>query len=143
MRVLFHPCRAEHLRYMIVRPEQETERMALISGEYAPFIDRNMGMSAWAGSVCIGAAGLMPLFPHRAIAWALLSADVGRYKLAIVRKMRAVLALDPTPRVEMSVREDFVEGHRLAIAVGMTRETGVLRKYGANGEDEVLYVRLK
>lgn len=141
--VEYRPCRADHLRCIAVQDGQQIGRANLLTPEYAAVIDASVGLSAWVGTRCIAAAGIVSIFPHRASAWALLAHDVRRYMVPLTYKVRRFLELDPTPRIELTVRDGFEPGHRWALAIGMTKETGVLRRYGLNGEDEHMYVRIR
>lgn len=140
----YRECRPGHLALIQAQDSQRLHQVVLISGEYADIACNGKAYSMWLNSRCLAAAGIVPLFSHRAVAWALLSPAVGPYMLTVVRKMRSFLAHDPTPRIEMTVRHDFAQGHRFALALGMQLETPEpLRKYGASGEDEMLYARIR
>ena len=141
--IRYEPCKGEHLRYIEAQAFQAQEQLVLLTPDYVEIITSNVALSAWVNNRCIGAGGIIPVFPHRAVAWALLSKSAGTYMLPITRKIRRFLDLDPTPRIEMTVAVDFEEGHRWAKAIGLSPETGVLRKHGAGGGDEIMYARIK
>ena len=144
MPVEFRRCLPGHLTYLHAQETQRLELAVMVTPEYAEVATSHVALSAWVGYTCIGAAGLVPVYPHRALAWALLSNQAGGHMGAIVRKMRRVIADSPFPRIEMTVSVDFENGHRLAKAVGLTLETPTpLRKHGATGNDELIYARVR
>lgn len=78
-------------------------------------------------------------------AWALISDEVTRAPVEFFRKTRRMLllytAMHDLHRVEFSVRSDFATGKRFAEKLGFKSE-GVMRKYGFDGADYVLYARV-
>ena len=144
MELEYVKCRPEHFAYINVQDAQKEELAQVIHTDYADLMCQNLSLSVWLNSRCLGAAGIVPVYPHRAIAWALVSRDIGAALVPISRKVRRILELDPTPRIEMTVAVDFKAGHTWAGLLGMTLETPEpLRRHGARGEDEMLYARIK
>jgi hypothetical protein len=122
----------------------EKDKLAYMSSDMATVFNDNFCMSAWRDNRCIGAAGLVQLHPHYAMAWALLSARVGhRDLIAIVRKIRYVLDTTSYRRVEMRVRYDYEQGHQFARLLGFKVEADKLKFAGYDGGDETLYARIK
>lgn len=145
MMLTFRKMQADHLRYLIPQDEQRSDHAAiLLNAEYNAVIDRSPGMSAWDGSVCIAAGGVLPIFNHKAGAWALFSADARRFMLPIIRQIRRGIAVLPYRRIEITVRADFEQGRTLARLIGMRLETPEpMIASGAMGEDEYLYAVVK
>lgn len=142
--ILFRKCLVGHLSVIDAQDEQKYDQTVLIAPEYAEMAVKYEAYSMWVGNKCVGAAGVIPVFPHRAMAWALLSRHIGPVMRPATKKVQQFLALSPIPRIEMTVRAEFEAGHRWARLIGMALETPVpLRKYGANGEDEMIYARVK
>lgn len=142
--VEFRPFRAEHLRYLRPQAVQRQDHAVLASSDYGDIAQKHFSLSAWDGHRCVAAAGMVPVFAHRAVVWAILSEEAAPHLLSIVRKMRGALDLSPFKRVEMTVRVGFEPGHRLARLMGMKLETPEpLRSYGAFDEDEMLYARIR
>jgi len=140
----FKPCHGQHLKYIDVQEEQQQDFHVMLDGSWQKVIDEGFALSAWEGSTCLGAAGFLSVYPHRAMAWAVFSRHVRACHLrAIAHKVRSVLQFDPTERIEMTVRADFVQGRKFATLIGMQQETGILRKHGMRGEDEYMYARIK
>lgn len=145
MRVEYRQCRPQHFECLDVQEGQKEELAVMLANtSYAEIACSHVAISAWLGNRCLGAAGFVPLFPHRAVAWSLVSQNIGTAMVDVTRKIRNILAADPTPRIEMTVDVDFEAGHKWAKLIGMTLETPIpLRKFGARGEDELMYVRIK
>jgi len=142
--IVFRKCLPDHLAYIKVQDAQLNEQTVMLNTEYASVATSHVALSAWRGNECLGAAGFVPIFATRAIAWALLSRNIGYDMPTITKKIRKVIALDPTPRIEMTVDARFEAGHRWARLIGMSLETPEpLRCHGANGEDEMMYARVR
>lgn len=139
----FRPCHGEHIKYLDVQSVQRKGYQMSLREDELEALTSGVSLSAWHNSRCVGAAGFVHFYRHRAVAWMLLSKDAAPHMLAIARKIRRVLDLDPTPRIEMTVDVEFKEGQRFAELIGMTRESGILRKHGMLGEDEIMYARIK
>lgn len=86
----------------------------------------------------IGSIGLVEQWEGRALAWAVLAADAGRWLLPITRGVREFIALEPFHRIEAAVPVDFAEGHRWAQLLGFKLEAPVMRSWSA-GRDFALY----
>lgn len=140
----YQPFRSGHLRFLAPQRLQKYDHAIMLNSEYANIVDNNFGLSAWDGSRCIAAAGVVPIFTGRAVAWAILSNDAAPYMLQIVRKVRRTMANLPYRRIEIAVRADFEAGKRFARLLGMKLETPEpMRAHGANGEDEYMYAVVK
>lgn len=97
--------------------------------------------SAFDGELLIGCAGLMPMWPGRAVAWALLSEDAGRYMRQIHRATKGFLQQSQWTRIEAFVVKDFYAGQKWMHMLGFECETpeGAMRKYTPDGQDCFLY----
>lgn len=142
--VEFRVCQPGHLEYIDVQDEQRVDKAVMLKTDYAEIACSYIALSAWVGNECVGAAGLVKIYPHRAVAWALLSRNIGMALVPATRKIKRVLELEPIARIEMTVAVGFKAGHTWARMVGMKLETPEpLRKHGAQGEDEMLYARVR
>lgn len=140
----YQPFRSGHLQFLAPQRLQRHDHAIMLNSEYANIVDNNFGLSAWRGNTCVAAAGVVPIFRGRAVAWAILSNDAAPYMLEIVRKARRTIAALPYRRIEIAVRAGFDDGHRFARLIGMTLETPEpMRAHGANGEDEHMYAVVK
>lgn len=140
----FRPFKAGHLLYLKPQEVQKDVHASVVHSGMATVYETGTALSGWQGSKCIGAAGLLPVWPHKALAWAFLSDAAASDMLAIVRKVRRVIALSPYKRVELTVAEGHEQGHRFARLIGATCETPEpMRFYGSNGDSEYMYAVLK
>ena len=141
--VTFMPCKQAHLAYMKVAEGCTHASRAYLSPLYKSTIEGEFALSAWANGRCIGAAGIITLLPHKALAWALLAANSRRFMPQITRKVKAALELHPCRRIEMTVLCDHEAGHTWAKLIGMTLEAERMRASSPFGQDEALYARVK
>jgi hypothetical protein len=141
--ILFRRCHAQHLR--LIRPqERQIDDARYYLNEMVYMVDDSIALSAWAGATCIAAAGLYPLHPQRALAWALLSGQASQHLRPIVRQMNAVIATYPARRIEMTVEGGFEAGHRLARLLRFRCETPCgMPAFYPHGTDGFLYARTK
>lgn len=140
----FRPFYVQHLVFIAPQEEQKNLRSAMLSDEYAEALATGFALSAWDGVTCVAAAGVVPIFKHRAVAWALLSEDAGKHMLAITRKVRRTMDMLEYQRIEIAVHSTFEAGNRFARMIGMKLETPEpLRQHGAFGEDEYMYAKVK
>lgn len=86
----------------------------------------------------IGCGGLLQTFPTTALAWALFADDIGPAMVALTRQARWALRSSRWPRVEALVACAFPQGLEWAALIGM-RQAAVLRRWGPNGTDHVLF----
>lgn len=93
------------------------------------------------GSVIV-CSGLVHMWENRAQAWALISADAGRYFVRIFRAMSSFLEIQDTRRIEATVDANFLQGHRLMRLLGFELE-GMMRAYLPDGRDCSLYGRVR
>lgn len=119
------------------------DKAHFMTPEFNHVLAKGMALSMWAGTTCIAAGGVAPIYKHRAIAWAFLGADSGPYMHQITRKSRELFELYPTERIEMLVNYEFEAGHRWAKVLGFEVEAARMRKSGIYGDDETMYVRIK
>lgn len=144
MEIEYRPCKQEHLKLIHPQDGEQYNQLVYTSPYFKELLESEFSLSAWAGSRCIGAGGIMQIYPGRSVAWAYIGRDAGRYFTPLVRKMRKVLETFPCRRIEITVIMDFEPGHRLAKLLGFECETpNGMRKYGVNGTDETLYARVK
>lgn len=140
----FRPFRAGHLQFFKPQPAQRSEYTAIVRSGEAAALEGPMSLSGWAGSACVGAAGLIHVRPHRAVAWMILSQDAAEYMLPIVKKIRRVAKAAPYKRIELTVAEGFVEGERFARLLGAVCETPEpMRYFGASERHERMFALIK
>jgi len=142
--VTFTPFRAGHLGYLVPQAGQRRDHAVLLGSGAAELLESPLALTAWHRSACLGMAGLLPVHPHRAVAWMLLSELAGPHMLTISRKVKRVAALSPWRRIEVTVDATFVEGQRFARLLGAKLETPEpMRAYGTDGEDQYMYALVR
>lgn len=94
------------------------------------------------GDEVFASAGLIPQWEHRAVAWALISAEAGKHFFLIHKAVRRALTFHNYRRVETSVACNFEQGHRWAQLLGFERE-GRMRAFTPDGQDCDLYARVQ
>ena len=91
-------------------------------------------------------AGIVPQWKGRAIAWSVISKDVSRYNmlwmtrqvLGFFDEVESRLELR---RIEITVIEDFMAGHRWAKMLGFKWE-GAMECYDPEGNTHIMYARV-
>ncbi len=143
MDIEYRKCTIEHMRLIAPQEGDKYNQLMYVTPEYADILADNFSLSAWDGSKCIGAAGIIYINKFRSIAWALLGRDSGKHMLTLTRKVREIIHSHPSPRIEILVDYDFKEGHRWAKLMGFEVEAPRMQKHGFFGNDETLYARIK
>jgi hypothetical protein len=90
----------------------------------------------------LACAGIVELWPARAMAWSALDFEAGKVMLEITRRMRAELDVCPYTRVEMYVRPGFPEGWRWARMFGFELES-CMKRGAPDGGDLLVMTRFK
>lgn len=110
-----------------------------IAAEYA----RGRAYTGWAGDVPVGCAGLLPMWPGVATAWALLAPDVPahakRVHGAVLRGLSRLMREMDLRRIEATVFAGHAAGRRWVEHLGF-REESAMPLYGPNGELASRYV---
>jgi len=136
------PFQPKHLELMVLQPAQTA---------FSNYFDPAYGDALQKSGQCFtaiednhvyGCAGVIKQWDNRAIAWALLSAYAGRQFIRIHRAVQRFLDTTDFRRIEAFVDADFQEGHRWIQMLGFERE-GYMKAFSPNGNDAVLYARIK
>jgi hypothetical protein len=148
----FIPFAPEHLPMLRLQAAQAYLQPLMAKPEYGASLAGPYAWSGLLGHAVIGCAGILPQWPGRAIAWALLTRGLtARHFLHAHHKVAAVLRAAHAPvsegggglrRIETSVDAGFDAGHRWARALGFEPE-GLMRAYSPDGRDHVLYARVQ
>lgn len=128
--------RPSHAR--LIRPQDQQLHEAGEEMLTAPYGEAITVTSDGAPVAC---AGMVPVWPGRAYAWALLDRDVGPHMLAVTRAIRSRLDRASFARIEMAAAVDFEAASRWARLLGFERES-LARKYLPDGRDAWIYVRV-
>lgn len=136
MRVEFIPYEANHLARCFPGLDEGFAAKGAVPG---------LSFSASVDGVVVGAAGLLPQWPGRAIAWLLTGVVPVRAWPAITRETSKILEAGHNAgyrRIELTVRADHEAGHRWAHRLGFRRYCA-LYLYGPDGADHVGYVKIR
>ncbi len=144
-RLEFVPFRPEHLGALRLQAAQAYLQPLLARPEYGTAL---AGPNTWSGTLegrIAGCAGILPQWPGRAIAWALLTRNLSaRHFLRAHHKVLSVLLSaqrSGAQRIETTVDSGFDAGHRWVRALGF-RPEGLMRCFSPEGRDHVLYARI-
>jgi hypothetical protein len=114
-----------------------------VSADAAAALEALPSFTGLDGSRVLGCAGLIPLWPGRAQAWAYLDRGCGGSFVAIHREVSRFFDVCEYKRLEIIVRSDFPEAHRWARLLGFECEAPLMRAYLPCGSDAALYARVK
>lgn len=87
-------------------------------------------------------AGIAPVSAGRAVAWAVLAAEIGCAFIPAHRAVKKFLDAQTFRRIETYVQSDFPEGHRWALMLGFEFE-GRMGAFFDDGRDGDLFARVK
>lgn len=139
--MIIRPFQIEHALAMRVQPNQQ-----LPQGEFLKALQSPAG-EAYTGFVDerpIGCAGVMGIWPGRALAWALLSDEAGPHMRSLTRAIRFFLDSVPFRRVEMAVDAEFPAAIRWAAMLGFQLETPEpMQGYTPDGRACYQFARVK
>ena len=129
----FHPSDFDRIRPQTQQADEFDRHRAEPQG---------LSWTALAAAMPICCGGLVEMWPGRAYAWSIVSADAGPHMLALTREIRSLLSRTPFARIEMAVAADFDAGRRWAELLGFVCETPApMHRYLPDGRDAYLYAR--
>lgn len=88
-------------------------------------------------------AGVMPLWEGVGLAWAWLAKGWRKYARRITAEIITGLEMAKFHRIEVGVKVGFERGARWVERMGFELETPVARKWGPDGSDFAIYVKVK
>jgi hypothetical protein len=130
-----------HLDWLIDAGDAEGGRFPHQDAATLRFMEAQNSWTLMVDGTPVMCGGTMQQWPGRHIAWAYLNKLAGRHMRFITKGARRILD-GVRGRVEITVREDFMGGHRWARMLGFEEETPLMRGYGPDGEDHVGYVKI-
>jgi hypothetical protein len=142
------PFAPEHLARIELQAEQAglSEARAMLGRIGAQLAVPGLALSLIDGERVLGAAGIWPQWPGRAIAWAVLGNQIPRRNwaqaVAVARRGLNQAHAAGHRRIEISIRDGFANGHRLARILEF-RPEGLMRAYSPDGSDHWLYARVR
>lgn len=143
----FVPYEPWHLEALDLQPMQSWWRDKLLAPGYAQGLANDMAWTGFIDDRVVGCAGFAPQWEGRVIAWALFGRDVPKKAWAsIVAKVRrefknTLQSQGHKHRVEITVPATFGEAIRLANILGFEVE-GLMKKYGPDGSDHLMYAKV-
>ena len=121
----------------------QADELSIVPAQYASVLAANgPAFTGWDGTTIVGCAGMIPLFPHYGVLWALLSKGAGRNMLAIHRAVLRFIEMTPVQRLEATVKEGFEEARRWVESLGFECE-GAMRHYGSDGSTFLRYALVR
>jgi hypothetical protein len=140
MIIPFAPWHADELREKLQPGQEGTE----ISPNHVETFTR--GLCAWtcvdADFNAVASAGILPIWPGRALAWALLSKDVGPHMREVTKATIEALDACPCDRVELYAVPGFHAAFRWARMLGFEFEA-MLEGANPRGGDMAIFKRIK
>lgn len=140
--MIVEPFRPDHLKELPLQLAQAHLSATVAGKEYAAALSLGEAYAALIEGRPVACAGLVEMWPGRAIAWALLSRDAGPHFLKIHRAVARMLDLCPCHRVEAYADAGFPAASRWLETLGFARE-GVMRAFTADRRDCFLYARIR
>lgn len=136
------PFEPAHIEAIMLQPSQQ-RFFTYFTPEYAVAL-KEMGpcFTAIEDGRILGCAGVIKQWENRAIAWSLLSGEIGNDFVRVHRAVARFLELCEFNRVEAFVDANFEQGHRWIKMLGF-HEEGYMEQFNPDGGDAVLYARLK
>jgi RimJ/RimL family protein N-acetyltransferase len=136
------PFHVEHLKALKLQPSQRQLGPSL-NEEVYEFLSTLDAYTAFApDGEPLACAGLMDIWPGRAMVWSFISENAGRHMVGVTRAVRQFLDLKAPRRIEAYVDADFPAGHRWIEMLGFTRE-GYLHAFRPDGGDQILYSKVR
>lgn len=143
--MLVVPFQPDHAMRLVLQPMQAEEK---------PFLSLANAQALAAAGPCYSAldedgtvlatAGVIPQWPGRVIAWALIAHNAGPHFVRITREVKRFLATCNARRIEVAVDAAFPAAIRWAEMLGFVRETPQpMRAYGLDGRSSYLYALVK
>lgn len=115
--------KAEHLQGLELQEAQAYFSDQLRSAEYAKSLELSGGFTGLVDGKVIACGGCAEVWQGRAVVWALISKDAGRYMVQIHRAVRGFLMASQYRRIEAWVDVGFAPGERWLEMLGFTKET--------------------
>lgn len=136
------PFRPDHILHVDVQPAQEHER-SQFKQDAMELLAERMSFTVLVDGQIKACFGWVELFPTRAILWAVLSKDSGRWMVPFTRIGKRLVDTLPHRRIEAEVEVDFPAAARWMEMIGLKRETKEpLRAYNAHGKDVHIYSKV-
>lgn len=136
------PFKREHIEKMVIQDNQQGLEHLLTNDVYA-VIENGESYTALDGDEVLACAGVIPLAPGRAGAWAYISGNVGSRMKFVTKAVKRFLDISQYRRIEMDVDCDFKQAHRWAKMLGFEMECERRRSFTPDGRDCALYAMVR
>lgn len=90
----------------------------------------------------VACCGLVEYWKGRGEVWAVIDRESGRYFVALFKAMKYIFANLKCKRIEVVVRLDYPQAHRLVQMLGFKIEAPIMENYSPAGYDCALYARV-
>ena len=137
----FVPLTAEHV--MQIEGLEAIHSAFPLTPEVAVDLEQIGGIAGLRGGRVVGCAGVLPLWPGVGLAWAWLGRGWRADARLVTEYIKSYLDGCDFHRVEAGVKVGYDKGHRWMNALGFELETPLARKWGPDGGDYSIYVRVK
>ncbi len=138
------PFRAFHMDILQAQGVQAAQvgELSIVPGQYASVVgSAGPAFTLWKGSDIVACAGMVSLFPHSGMLWAVLAQDAGRSMLYLHRAVQRFLEMQTVRRLEATVLEGFEPGCRWLELLRFELE-GRMRAFGPDGSTHLRYARV-
>jgi len=136
--------KAAHLLQIDMQDEQQYLAKYMTEAEAVALERPDWTHSCVDDGVVLGCAGIIPLWPGRALAWSYISVHAtGSKFVAVHRAVQNRLDNCYIKRIEMTVDCDFEAGHRWAELLGFAMEAPRMEAYRPDGGACALYARVR
>jgi len=132
-----------HAMSMDVHESQQDWFKKNFNPEEAAALEQESSFTVMADGRAVACGGVLPIWNDRAMVWAIMAQDAGKYMGAITRAAKSILEAAPYNRIEADTLCEFKEGHRWLRMLGFTLEAERLRAYRGDGVDCALYARVR
>ena len=135
------PFKAAHLGAIQLQAAQMylSEWVTVEQGEA---LEQSPSYTAMLDDVPIGAAGVIPIWDGRSMAWSFISDTGPQLFLKCHRATKKFLDDCAVKRIEMTVDCDHIAAHRWAKMLGFEMEAERMKAYAPDGHDCALYARV-
>jgi RimJ/RimL family protein N-acetyltransferase len=136
------PFQEEDIATLVLQARQAEEGKWLAAIDLVSLSQSGQSFTGLVEGVPLICAGVIGIWPGRAMAWAYLSRDAGRNMRSITTAVRKFLDETDHRRVEMTTIQGFQAAARWAEMLGFRLE-GLMTQYTPDGEDAYLWARVK
>lgn len=138
------PFLPEHALAVRLQPMQAAEGPPVSQKEAEALANGPAYTALGEDGAVLAAAGLLPQWPGRACAWAMIAHNAGPHFVRITREVRRALEACEFRRIEITVDAHFAAAVRWAEVLGFRRETPEpMAAYCPNGSPAYLYALVK